>query len=65
MKKLIFKLLNWLYKPKHSQVVQDLLDNNHHYCKTCGELFYSTNVKKAYCSQSCKNYFNNSKRYKK
>ena len=64
MKKLILKLLNWLYKPKTSQVVQDLLDNDHHYCKTCGDLFYTTNPKKVYCSSTCKNRFNNNK-YKK
>jgi hypothetical protein len=22
-------------------VIQDLLDNDHHFCKTCGDLYYS------------------------
>lgn len=61
MKNIILKALNWLYKPKKSQVVQDLLDNDHHYCKTCGDLFYTTNPKKLYCSSVCKNRFNNNK----
>ena len=45
-------------------VIQDLLDNDHHYCKTCGDLFYSVNPKKLYCSSTCKNHFNNSKKVK-
>jgi hypothetical protein len=46
-------------------VIQDLLDNDHQYCKVCGDLFYSTNPKKVYCSSVCKNHFNNNKRVKK
>lgn len=64
MKTIIIKLLSFFKSKKVNPVVQDLLDNDHHYCKTCGDLFYYANPKKQYCSQVCKNRFNNNK-YKK
>lgn len=64
MKKLIIKLLSFFSSKRTNPVVQDLLDNDHQFCKTCGDLFYSTNPKKVYCSIACKNVFNNQKRRK-
>ena len=62
MKKLILKFFGLFSRPKKSQAVQDLLDNDHHYCKYCGDLFYSINPKQLYCSKACKITFNNQKR---
>ena len=61
MKTIIIKLLSFFKSKKVSSATQDLLDNDHHYCKLCGDLFYSTNTKKLYCSATCKNHFNNHK----
>jgi predicted transcriptional regulator len=66
MRKLILKLLSLFSKRREKNpVIQDLLDNDHHYCKTCGDLYYSANPKRLYCSKACKVHFNNSKRSKK
>lgn len=66
MRKLILKLLSLFSKRRDvNPVIQDLLDNDHHYCKTCGDLYYSTNPKQLYCSKACRIYFNNSKRGRK
>lgn len=66
MKKLLLKLLALLSSRRDkNSVIQDLLDNDHHYCKVCGDLYYAANPKKLYCSKACRIYFNNTKRYKK
>ena len=66
MKKLLLKLLALLSSRRdRNPVIQDLLDNDHHYCKTCGDLYYSPNPKQLYCSKACRIHFNNNKRYKK
>lgn len=67
MKKLIIWLMGLIPSRRRDKnpVIQDLLDNDHHYCKVCGDLFYSTNPKKLYCSRTCKNHFNNHKRARK
>jgi hypothetical protein len=66
MRKLIHKLLSLFGKRRDKNpVIQDLLDNDHHYCKVCGDLFYSTNPKRLYCSKACKVHFNNAKRSRK
>ena len=65
MKKLLLKLLALLSSRRDKNpVIQDLLDNDHHYCKTCGDLFYSANPKQIYCSKACRITFNNLKRKK-
>lgn len=66
MKKLLLKLLSLLSSRRDKNpVIQDLLDNDHHYCKVCGDLFYSANPKQIYCSKACRIHFNNTKRGKK
>jgi hypothetical protein len=66
MKKLLLKLLALLSSRRDKNpVIQDLLDNDHHYCKVCGDLFYSANPKQIYCSKACRIHFNNTKRGKK
>jgi hypothetical protein len=66
MKKLLLKLLALLSSRRDKNpVIQDLLDNDHHYCKVCGDLFYSANPKQIYCSKACRIHFNNTKRSKK
>jgi hypothetical protein len=66
MKKLLLKLLALLSSRRDKNpVIQDLLDNDHHYCKVCGDLFYSANPKQIYCSKACRITFNNTKRGKK
>ena len=66
MKKLLLKLLALLSSRRDKNpVIQDLLDNDHHYCKVCGDLFYSANPKQIYCSKACRSTFNNLKRGKK
>jgi hypothetical protein len=65
MKKLLLKLLALLSSRRDKNpVIQDLLDNDHHYCKVCGDLFYSANPKQIYCSKACRITFNNLKRKK-
>ena len=65
MKKLLLKLLALLSSRRDKNpVIQDLLDNDHHYCKVCGDLFYSANPKQIYCSKACRIHFNNLKRKK-
>ncbi len=44
------------------QAIKDLIANDHHYCRVCGDLYYCINPKKKYCSSSCKQRFNNAKR---
>ena len=66
MKKVLLKLLALLSSRRDKNpVIQDLLDNDHHYCKVCGDLFYSANPKQIYCSKTCRIHFNNTKRGKK
>lgn len=67
MKKLFIWLMDLILRLRRDKnpVIQDLLDNDHHYCKTCGDLFYSANPKRLYCSKACKVHFNNSKRVRK
>ena len=67
MRKIIIWILSFIkFRPTATNpVIQDLLDNDHHYCNACGDLFYSVNPKKLYCSPTCKNHFNNSKKVKK
>jgi hypothetical protein len=56
MKKLIIWLMGLLPVRRRDKnpVIQDLLDNDHHYCKTCGDLYYSANPKQLYCSKACR-----------
>jgi hypothetical protein len=66
MKKLLIWLLGLIPSRRDKNpVIQDLLDNDHHYCKVCGDLFYSANPKQIYCSKACRITFNNLKRGKK
>lgn len=67
MKKLLIWLMGLLPVRRRDKnpVIQDLLDNDHHYCKVCGDLFYSANPKQIYCSKACRIHFNNVKRGKK
>lgn len=46
-------------------LIQELLDNDHQYCKVCGDLYHSTKPKQVYCSRTCRINFHNSLRKKK
>lgn len=67
MRNILTRILNFLkFSPTAiNPVIQDLLENDHHYCNRCGDLFYSTNPKRLYCSPECKTYFNNAKKLKR
>ena len=67
MRKLIIWILGLfpVRRDKQSSVLQDLLDNDHQYCKVCGDLFHTIKKQQIYCSKTCRVLYHNSLRKKK